>query len=98
MIIDFDDFIDLDDGKSIGIFINMYVYGVFIDVIMSGIIGLVNYVYLINVFVFGFVLLKVAGSICDIVAMYGFGTRLFVYFNYMLEFVSFECEVVKYVI
>ena len=76
----------------------MYAYGVFIDVTTSGIIGSVNYVYLINVLVSGLVLLKVAGSICDIVAMYGLGTRSLVYSNHMLEPASFEREAAKYAI
>ena len=95
---DLDDPIDLDDGKPTGTFINMYAYGVFIDVTTSGIIGSVNYVYIINVLVSGLVLLKVAGSICDIVAMYGLGTRSLVYSNHMLEPASFEREAAKYAI
>ena len=97
-ITDLDDPIKASDGKPAGTFINMYAYGVFIDVTTSGIIGSVNYVYLINVLVSGLVLLKVAGSICDIVAMYGLGTRSLVYSNHMLEPASFEREAAKYAI
>ena len=94
---------NLDDpiaatGKPEGYFHNMYAYGVFIDVTSTGIIGGLNYVYIINVIVSGLVLLNVAGTITDLIAQYGLGTRSLIYRSHMIEETNFERECAKYAV
>ena len=85
-------------GKPKGYFHNMYAYGVFIDVTSTGIIGGLNYVYIINVIVSGLVLLNVAGTITDLIAQYGLGTRSLIYRSHMIEETNFERECAKYAV
>ncbi len=85
-------------GKPKGYFHNMYAYGVFIDVTSTGIIGGLNYVYIINVIVSGLVLLNVAGTITDLIAKYGLGTRSLIYRSHMIEETNFERECAKYAV
>jgi hypothetical protein len=85
-------------GQPNGILLNMYAYGVHIDITSSGMIGSINYVYLINVLVSGLVMLKLAGTICDLIAMYGLGTRSLIYSNHMLEEANFVKESAKYAV
>jgi len=91
-----DDPIEASSGDPKGYFHNMYAYGVFIDVTSSGIIGGLNYVYIINVIVSGLVLLNVAGTITDLIAQYGLGTRSLIYRSHMIEETNFERECAKY--
>lgn len=86
------------NGEPNGIILNMYAYGVHIDITTSGMIGSINYVYLINVLVSGLVMLKLAGTICDLIAMYGLGTRSLIYSNHMLEEANFVKESAKYAV
>jgi len=86
------------NGQPNGIILNMYAYGVHIDITTSGMIGSINYVYLINVLVSGLVMLKLAGTICDLIAMYGLGTRSLIYSNHMLEEANFVKESAKYAV
>ena len=86
------------NGQPNGVLHNMYAYGVHIDITTSGMIGSVNYVYLINVLVSGLVMLKLAGTICDLIAMYGLGTRSLIYSNHMLEEANFVKESAKYAV
>ena len=97
---DVDDPIDVttDIGQPNGILLNMYAYGVHIDITSSGMIGSINYVYLMNVLVSGLVMLKLAGTICDLIAMYGLGTRSLIYSNHMLEEANFVKESAKYAV
>jgi len=85
-------------GQPNGILLNMYAYGVHIDITSSGMIGSINYVYLMNVLVSGLVMLKLAGTICDLIAMYGLGTRSLIYSNHMLEEANFVKESAKYAV
>ena len=85
-------------GKPKGYFHNMYAYGVFIDVTSTGIIGGLNYMYIINVIVSGLVLLNVAGTITDLIAQYGLGTRSLIYRSHMIEETNFERECAKYAV
>ena len=85
-------------GQPNGILLNMYAYGVHIDITTSGMIGSINYVYLMNVLVSGLVMLKLAGTICDLIAMYGLGTRSLIYSNHMLEEANFVKESAKYAV
>lgn len=85
-------------GETNGVLHNMYAYGVHIDITTSGMIGSINYVYLINVLVSGLVMLKLAGTICDLIAMYGLGTRSLIYSNHMLEEANFVKESAKYAV
>ena len=85
-------------GQPNGVLLNMYAYGVHIDITTSGMIGSINYVYLINVLVSGLVMLKLAGTICDLIAMYGLGTRSLIYSNHMLEEANFVKESAKYAV
>lgn len=85
-------------GETKGVLLNMYAYGVHIDITTSGMIGSINYVYLINVLVSGLVMLKLAGTICDLIAMYGLGTRSLIYSNHMLEEANFVKESAKYAV
>jgi hypothetical protein len=87
-----------DPGQPNGILLNMYAYGVHIDITSSGMIGSINYVYLMNVLVSGLVMLKLAGTICDLIAMYGLGTRSLIYSNHMLEEANFVKESAKYAV
>lgn len=96
--IDVDDPIDTSDGQPNGVLLNMYAYGVHIDITTSGMIGSINYVYLVNVLVSGLVMLKLAGTICDLIAMYGLGTRSLIYSNHMLEEANFVKESAKYAV
>ena len=93
-----DDPIEASSGDPTGYFHNMYAYGVFIDVTTSGIIGGLNYVYIINVIVSGLVLLNVAGTITDLIAQYGLGTRSLIYRSHMIEETNFERECAKYAV
>ena len=93
-----DDPINATTGKPEGYFHNMYAYGVFIDVTSTGIIGGLNYVYIINVIVSGLVLLNVAGTITDLIAQYGLGTRSLIYRSHMIEETNFERECAKYAV
>ena len=93
-----DDPIDATSGKPEGYFHNLYAYGVFIDVTSTGIIGGLNYVYIINVIVSGLVLLNVAGTITDLIAQYGLGTRSLIYRSHMIEETNFERECAKYAV
>jgi len=95
-----DDPIDITTniGQPNGILLNMYAYGVHIDITSSGMIGSINYVYLMNVLVSGLVMLKLAGTICDLIAMYGLGTRSLIYSNHMLEEANFVKESAKYAV
>ena len=93
-----DDPIDDTTGQPNGILLNMYAYGVHIDITSSGMIGSINYVYLMNVLVSGLVMLKLAGTICDLIAMYGLGTRSLIYSNHMLEEANFVKESAKYAV
>ena len=97
---DVDDPIDVttEIGQPNGILLNMYAYGVHIDITSSGMIGSINYVYLMNVLVSGLVMLKLAGTICDLIAMYGLGTRSLIYSNHMLEEANFVKESAKYAV
>ena len=97
---DVDDPIDVttEIGQPNGILLNMYAYGVHIDITTSGMIGSINYVYLMNVLVSGLVMLKLAGTICDLIAMYGLGTRSLIYSNHMLEEANFVKESAKYAV
>jgi len=85
-------------GQPNGVLLNMYAYGVHIDITTSGMIGSINYVYLMNVLVSGLVMLKLAGTICDLIAMYGLGTRSLIYSNHMLEEANFVKESAKYAV
>ena len=85
-------------GQPKGTLLNMYAYGVHIDITSSGMIGSINYVYLMNVLVSGLVMLKLAGTICDLIAMYGLGTRSLIYSNHMLEEANFVKESAKYAV
>ena len=93
-----DDPINATSGKPEGFFHNLYAYGVFIDVTSTGIIGGLNYVYIINVIVSGLVLLNVAGTITDLIAQYGLGTRSLIYRSHMIEETNFERECAKYAV
>ena len=93
-----DDPINATSGKPEGYFHNLYAYGVFIDVTSTGIIGGLNYVYIINVIVSGLVLLNVAGTITDLIAQYGLGTRSLIYRSHMIEETNFERECAKYAV
>ena len=93
-----DDPINAATGKPEGYFHNLYAYGVFIDVTSTGIIGGLNYVYIINVIVSGLVLLNVAGTITDLIAQYGLGTRSLIYRSHMIEETNFERECAKYAV
>ena len=48
--------------------------------------------YIINVIVSGLVLLNVAGTITDLIAQYGLGTRSLIYRSHMIEETNFERE------
>ena len=91
-----DDPIQLGDGMPKGYLSDMYHYGVFVDVTTSGVVGALNVVYIINVLVSGLVMLNVAKSICDLLAMYGLGTRSLVYKSHIIEETNFEREAAKY--
>ncbi len=93
-----DDPVNAATGKPEGYFHNLYAYGVFIDVTSTGIIGGLNYVYIINVIVSGLVLLNVAGTITDLIAQYGLGTRSLIYRSHMIEETNFERECAKYAV
>jgi len=95
---DLDEPLRVADGQPEGYMMNMYRYGVHIDVSSSGMVGRFNYVYFINVLISGLVLLRVAGTICDLIAKYLLGTRSAIYSQYMLEDVSFEREAARYAV
>ncbi|CAL57726.1 P2X purinoreceptor [Ostreococcus tauri] len=90
--------IDQQTGKPKGYLMDMYRYGVFIDVTTSGIVGVLNVVYIINVIVSGLVMLKVANSVCDMVAMYFLGARSLMYKSHMNEELNFEREAAKFAV
>lgn len=91
-----DDPIQLGNGLPKGFLQDMYHYGVFIDVTTSGVVGVLNVVYIINVLVSGLVMLNVAKSVCDMIAMYGLGTRSLIYKSHIIEETNFEREAAKY--
>jgi len=93
-----DDPLRTADGQPEGYVMNMYRYGVHIDISTSGIVGSFNYVYFINVVISGLVLLRVAGTICDLIAKYGLGTRSSIYSRHMVEETNFEREAARYAV
>ena len=95
---DLDDPLRRADGQPEGYMMNMYRYGVHIDISTSGIVGSFNYVYFINVVISGLVLLRVAGTICDLIAKYGLGTRSSIYSRHMVEETNFEREAARYAV
>lgn len=93
-----DDPLRTTDGQPEGYVMDMYRYGVHIDVTSSGIVGSFNYVYFVNVVISGLVLLRVATKICDLIAKYGLGTRSSIYSAHMIEGVNFEREAARFAV
>ena len=65
--------VNLTTGQPNGIYVDFYRYGILIDIQQSGIVGEVNYVFVLLQLTSGLVLLGVASSIVGFVAKFLMG-------------------------
>ena len=85
-------------GAPSGGFEDMYVYGINIDVSVTGVVAAFNFQLFIQTIVSGLVFLGVAKNVCDLLAMYGMGVKSKLYKTFIQEEVDLERECARYAI
>ena len=85
-------------GNPSGGFEDMYVYGINIDVSVTGVVAAFNFQLFIQTIVSGLVFLGVAKNVCDLLAMYGMGVKSKLYKTFIQEEVDLERECARYAI
>ena len=88
--------IDLVSGNSNGIYTNMYRYGVLFDIQQSGLVGKIDYVFILIQLTSGLVMLGVASSIVSFVAKFLMGDISNIYKSVIQEEYDVAKEAAKY--
>ena len=88
--------IDLVSGNPNGIYTNMYRYGVLFDIQQSGLVGKIDYVFILIQLTSGLVMLGVASSIVSFVAKFLMGDISNIYKSVIQEEYDVAKEAAKY--
>lgn len=88
--------IDLVSGNPNGIYTNMYRYGVLFDIQQSGLVGEIDYVFILIQLTSGLVMLGVASSIVSFVAKFLMGDISNIYKSVIQEEYDVAKEAAKY--
>jgi len=88
--------IDLVSGNQNGIYTNMYRYGVLFDIQQSGLVGKIDYVFILIQLTSGLVMLGVASSIVSFVAKFLMGDISNIYKSVIQEEYDVAKEAAKY--
>jgi len=88
--------IDLVSGNPNGIYTNMYRYGVLFDIQQSGLVGKIDYVFILIQLTSGLVMLGVASSVVSFVAKFLMGDISNIYKSVIQEEYDVAKEAAKY--
>ena len=93
---DLTDPIDAADGAPDGYFQDMYKYGILFDIQQTGLVGVLDPVFVILTLTSGLVLLGVAGTIVNLLAKFGLGDLSKTYKSFIQEECDIQLEAARY--
>ena len=93
---DIDNPINLTSGQPNGIYYDFYRYGILFDIQQTGLVGEMNYLFILMQFTSGIVLLGLATTLVGFIAKFGLGAKSDLYKGAILETFDVHREAAKY--
>jgi hypothetical protein len=88
--------INLTNGQPNGIYYDFYRYGILFDIQQTGLVGEMDYLFVLMQFTSGIVLMGLATTLVSFIAKFGLGTKSDLYKGVILETFDVQREAAKY--
>jgi hypothetical protein len=88
--------INLTSGQPNGMYYDFYRYGILFDIQQTGLIGEIDYLFILLQFTSGIVLLGLATTLVGFIAKFGLGEKSELYRGAMLEMFDVQREAARY--
>ena len=93
---DIDNPINLTSGQPNGMYYDFYRYGILFDIQQTGLVGEIDYLFILMQFTSGIVLLGLATTLVGFIAKFGLGDKSELYRGAMLETFDVQREAARY--
>jgi hypothetical protein len=93
---DIDNPINLTSGQPNGMYYDFYRYGILFDIQQTGLVGEIDYLFILMQFTSGIVLLGLATTLVGFIAKFGLGEKSELYRGAMLETFDVQREAARY--